>query len=86
MTATMSFYADAATNVHLSQYGTRRTPILTLNGDGHSLTVSVFDRVPIADHLAFARDLAAACTDYVKALETYAAALTGGDQVPDEER
>ncbi|MFE9649330.1 hypothetical protein ACFYO0_35520 [Streptomyces sp. NPDC006365] len=86
MTASMSFYADAGTNVHLSQYDSRRTPILTLNGEGHSLTVSAFDRVPIADHLAFVRDLAAACTDYVKALETYAAALTGGDQEPDEER
>ncbi|MEU3983860.1 hypothetical protein AB0F77_27915 [Streptomyces sp. NPDC026672] len=86
MTASMGFYADADTTVQLSQYGTKRAPILTLDGEGHSLAVSAFARVPIADHLAFARDLAAACADYVKALEIYAAALADGDQVPDGER
>ncbi|MER7923880.1 hypothetical protein ABTY96_12265 [Streptomyces sp. NPDC096057] len=87
MTASMSFYADADTTVRLSEYGTNRAPILTLDGEDHSLSVSAFDRVPIADHLTFARDLAAACADYVKALEAYAAALADdGDQEPDEGR
>ncbi|MDR6976854.1 hypothetical protein J2X68_003547 [Streptomyces sp. 3330] len=79
MTASMAFYADGNTIVRLSEYGTIRTPILTLDGEGHSLTVSAFARVPIAEHLTFARELSAACADYVRALETYASAL------PDDE-
>ncbi|MEV0172779.1 hypothetical protein AB0I00_16880 [Streptomyces sp. NPDC050803] len=86
MTASMSFYADTHTTVRLSKYGTRHAPILALDGEDHTLTVSAFDHVPIADHLSFARELAAACTDYVNALETYAAALSDGDQEPDGER
>ncbi|WAZ23025.1 hypothetical protein STRCI_004339 [Streptomyces cinnabarinus] len=79
MTASMSFYADTHTTVRLSKYGTRNAPILALDGEDHTLTVSAFDHVPIADHLTFARELAAACADYVKALETYAAAMSDGD-------
>ncbi|MEU9731118.1 hypothetical protein [Streptomyces sp. NPDC048002] len=79
MTASMAFYADGNTIVRLAQYGTTRTPILTLDGEGHSLTVSAFARVPVAEHLAFARELAVACADYVKALEAYAAALPDGE-------
>ncbi|MGW5634472.1 hypothetical protein [Streptomyces sp. NPDC003832] len=86
MTASMSFYADTRTTVRLSEYGTDNAPILTLVGEDHNLTVSAFSNIPIADHLSFARALAAACADYVKALETYADGLPDGDQVPDEER
>ncbi|MEU9247598.1 hypothetical protein [Streptomyces sp. NPDC048385] len=85
MTASMSFYADGDTTIRLNQYGTRRAPILTLYGEGHSLSVSAFDHVPVANHLAFARTLAIACAEYVTALETYATALADGDQEPDEE-
>ncbi|WP_369224179.1 hypothetical protein AB5J52_25825 [Streptomyces sp. R39] len=86
MTASMAFYADGNTTVRLSRYGTTRTPILTLDGENHSLAVSAFDRVPVAEHLTFARELSAACADYVTALEAYAAALpddeTNGDEGP----
>ncbi|MGW0081884.1 hypothetical protein [Streptomyces sp. NPDC003393] len=75
MTASMAFYADGNTTIRLNQYGTARPPILTLDGEGHTLAVSAFARVPVADHLAVARELSAACAEYVKALETYAAAL-----------
>ncbi|MGK3943626.1 hypothetical protein ABK046_35015 [Streptomyces caeruleatus] len=85
MTASMAFYGDGNTTVRLSRYGTDRTPILTLDGEGHSLTVSVFGRVPIAEHLAFAHELSAACADYVTALETYAAALPDSTKERDEE-
>ncbi|MFC8239404.1 hypothetical protein [Streptomyces chartreusis] len=85
MTASMAFYADGNTIIRLSQYGTARTPILTLDGEGHSLAVSAFDRVPIAEHLTFARELSAACADYVEALEIYAAALPDGEKKTDEE-
>ncbi|MDT9699796.1 hypothetical protein [Streptomyces sp. P17] len=85
MTASMAFYADGNTTIRLSQYGTDRSPILTLDGADHSLSVSVFDRVPIAEHLAFARELSAACADYVTALETYAAALPDSTKERDEE-
>ncbi|MER5531896.1 hypothetical protein ABT075_46205 [Streptomyces sp. NPDC002677] len=85
MTASMSFYADADTSIRLNQYGTRRAPILTLDGENHSLSVSAFDRLPVADHLSFARALAIACAEYVTALETYATGLADGDQEPDEE-
>nr|WP_222109489.1 hypothetical protein [Streptomyces cupreus] len=81
----MAFYADRNTTIRLSKYGTERTPILTLDGEDHSLTVSVFDRVPIAEHLAFVRELSAACADYVKALETYAAAPPESVKDRDEE-
>ncbi|SEQ71691.1 hypothetical protein SAMN04487983_1007170 [Streptomyces sp. yr375] len=84
MTASMAFCADGNTIVRLCEYGTVRTPLLTLDGEGHSLTVSAFDRVPIAEHLTFARELAAACADYVRALETYAAALPDGETDRDE--
>ncbi|MEU9339092.1 hypothetical protein AB0D49_39120 [Streptomyces sp. NPDC048290] len=83
MTASMAFYADGDTTVRLSQYGTTRTPILTLDADGHSLSVSAFNQVPIADHLAFARELATACAEYVTALETYAAAPSDGEEARD---
>jgi len=86
VTASMSFYADTHTTVRLSKYGTHHAPILALDGEDHTLTVSAFNHVPIADHLSFARELAAACADYVKALETYAAVLPDGDQAPDEEQ
>ncbi|MEU2425177.1 hypothetical protein ABZ619_29865 [Streptomyces sp. NPDC007851] len=85
MTASMAFYADRNTTVRLSRYGTTRTPILTLDGENHSLAVSAFGRVPIVERLAFARELSAACADYVTALEAYAAALpdeTDGDEGP----
>jgi hypothetical protein len=85
VTASMAFYADGNTTIRLSQYGTTRTPILTLDGEDHSLTVSAFARVSIADHLTFARDLTAACADYVTALETYAAALADRVKERDEE-
>lgn len=87
MTASMSFYADDTTTVRLSQHGPKGTPILTLDSVGHSLIVSAFDRFPLADHLSFARALAAACTDYVKALETIHAAepADDGDREPDQE-
>jgi len=85
VTATMSFYADAGTRVRLNQYGTRQAPILALDGDDHSLLVSAFEHVPAADHLSFARQLAAACADYVTALEAYAASQAEGDRKPDEE-
>ncbi|MFJ9543609.1 hypothetical protein ACIRPX_41200 [Streptomyces sp. NPDC101225] len=85
MTATMSFYADAGTRVRLNQYGTRRAPILALDGDDHSLQVSAFACVPVADHLSFARRLAAACADYVTALEAYAVSQAQDDRKPDEE-
>ncbi|MFJ3667636.1 hypothetical protein ACIPSE_14415 [Streptomyces sp. NPDC090106] len=76
MTASMAFYADGNTTVRLNQYGTDRTPILTLDGEGHSLAVSAFARVPIADRLQFARELSAACAEYVRVLEAHAAALS----------
>ncbi|MGI5436353.1 hypothetical protein ACQEV4_02350 [Streptomyces shenzhenensis] len=86
MTASMAFYADGNTAVRLNRYGTTRTPILTPDGENHSLAVSAFDRVPIAEHLAFARELSTACADYVAALEAYAAALpddeTDGNEGP----
>lgn len=74
MPASMSIYGDATTRVHIHDYGTKRTPILALDGASYSLSVSVFDSVPLADHLAFARELADAATQYLTALETYAAA------------
>ncbi|KUN79137.1 hypothetical protein [Streptomyces griseoruber] len=80
MTASMAFYADTRTTVRLSQYGTDRAPILALDGADHSLTLSAFDTLPMAAHLAFARDLAAACADYVKALEVYAATVADNGQ------
>jgi hypothetical protein len=84
----MAFYADADTSVRLSQYGTDGAPILTLDGKDHSLAVSAFDHVPAAVHIAFARELAAACAEYVKALETYAVARAENDsddgQEPDK--
>ncbi|GAA3902705.1 hypothetical protein GCM10023084_63980 [Streptomyces lacrimifluminis] len=87
MTASMSFYADDTTTVRLNQHGSKRTPILALDSVGHSLTVSAFDRFPLADHLAFARALATACADYVKALEAIHAAepTDAGDRKPDRE-
>jgi hypothetical protein len=71
----MSFYADADSYVRLHRYGTERVPILNLIGRGHSLTISAFDRTPMADHLAFAKALATAAANYLTALETYAAVL-----------
>ncbi|GAB7102613.1 hypothetical protein JCM4814A_09270 [Streptomyces phaeofaciens JCM 4814] len=47
MTASMAFYADGNTIIRLARYGTTRTPILTLDGEGHSLTVSAFDRTSL---------------------------------------
>ncbi|MCW2871284.1 hypothetical protein [Actinacidiphila oryziradicis] len=78
MSASMSFYADADSHVRLHRY-TERVPILTLNGRDHSLTISAFDRTPMADHLAFAKALATAAANYLTALETYAAALPAAD-------
>ncbi|MDH2393143.1 hypothetical protein QCN29_31085 [Streptomyces sp. HNM0663] len=80
MSAIMSFYGDADTGVHLHDYGTKRAPILALDGNGCSLSVSAFNAVPIADHLAFAKALAAATADYLAALETYAAARPNATQ------
>lgn len=74
MSASLSVHGDATTHVRIHDYGTARTPILALDGDGYSLTVSVFDSVPLADHLTFARELAAATAQYLTALETYATA------------
>ncbi|MBT2390138.1 hypothetical protein J7E87_12040 [Streptomyces sp. ISL-1] len=73
MTASMAFYADGSTTIRLADYGAERTPILMVDGVGHSLHISAFNSVPIADHLAFARELATAATEYVAALERYAA-------------
>lgn len=75
MTASMGFYADADTSVRLNDYGTQRAPILNLDAPDHQLSITAFSKVPIADHLAFARALATAAAEYVAALETYAAAL-----------
>ncbi|SNX61877.1 hypothetical protein SAMN06272735_3627 [Streptomyces sp. TLI_55] len=74
MSASMSFYGDASTWVHLHDYGTRRLPILAIDGDGYGLTISVFDSRPIADHQAFAEKLAQASADYLAAVQRYAAA------------
>ncbi|MGW5199198.1 hypothetical protein [Streptomyces spiralis] len=83
MTASMAFYADGNTVIRLNQYDTARPPILTLDGEGHTLAVSAFARVRVADHLAFARELSAACAEYVKALETYAVALADSEKARD---
>ncbi|MEU5031373.1 hypothetical protein [Streptomyces milbemycinicus] len=83
MTASMAFYADAGTTVRLNEYGTKSPPILTLDGRDHTLSVSSFGRIPVADQLAFAHALATAAADYIKALETYTAARADGDQKPD---
>jgi hypothetical protein len=86
MTTSIGFYADATTDVHVHVYGTKRTPILAIDGPDSSLTVTTFDRVPVADHLAFARSLAAAATEYLTALETYAATIAVNGQDPEANR
>lgn len=75
MPASMSFHGDASSRVRLHDYGTERLPILSLDGDGYSLSISVFDSRPIADHQAFAEKLAKAAADYLAAVQRYAAAL-----------
>ncbi|GAQ58671.1 hypothetical protein [Streptomyces acidiscabies] len=70
--ASMSFHCDATTTVRVYDYGTKRTPILNLDIDGCTLSLSVFDSVPLADHLVFARRLADATARYLELLETYA--------------
>ncbi|MFC4468863.1 hypothetical protein ACFPH6_30780 [Streptomyces xiangluensis] len=79
MSASMSFHGDASTWVHLHDYGTERLPILALDGDGHYLTISVFEGRPIAEHQAFAEKLAQAATDYLAAVQRYAAAHPTAD-------
>ncbi|MDT3397202.1 hypothetical protein RKE29_11180 [Streptomyces sp. B1866] len=79
MTASLGFYATRATSVRLHVYGTTRAPILQLDGSDHSLAITAFDSLPVADHLAFARALAAATADYLTALLTYAAAVADDD-------
>jgi hypothetical protein len=74
VTLSASFHADADTSVRLLDYGTERTPILVLDNPDSDVTISMFDTVPMADHLAFARKLADAATGYLAALERYAAA------------
>jgi hypothetical protein len=73
VTLSASFHADQDTWVRLHDYGTRPAPILTLDSLDSSLTIGVFDSVPLADHLAFARKLADTTAAYLAALETYAA-------------
>jgi hypothetical protein len=84
VTLSASFHADRDTWVHLHDYGTRRAPILALDNPDSNMTISVFDSVPLADHLAFARKLADATAAYLTALETYAAHC-GHRQVPRKE-
>ncbi|MHA6762102.1 hypothetical protein [Streptacidiphilus sp. PAMC 29251] len=81
MSAFMSLYADANTLVDLNTYGTERTPILTLVEDRTHLSIGAHDRVPLADHLAFARSLADATARYVTALEI----LTSANTVDEDE-
>ncbi|MEY9965929.1 hypothetical protein ABIA33_003984 [Streptacidiphilus sp. MAP12-16] len=76
MSASMSFHADAESRVTCHTYGTDTPPILALDGPGHSLMISAFDKVPLSDHLTFARSLVDAITEYMAALEIYAAAHT----------
>jgi hypothetical protein len=76
MSASMSFRPDSDADVICHDYGTQRTPILTLWAASVSLTISGSDNFPLADHVAFARDLAAKTAAYLAALERYAAAQT----------
>ncbi|MEY9875990.1 hypothetical protein ABH931_005497 [Streptacidiphilus sp. MAP12-33] len=73
MTVHLGFYAAADTTVNLHDYGTERTPILSLGNIAEHLTISALDSIPLTDHLTFARHLAAAAADYLAALEMYAA-------------
>ena len=74
--AETSVYADGTTTVRLGQYGANRAVLL--DDGGHRLTVLALDHTPLAERLRFARALAAACAEYVTALETSAAALADG--------
>ncbi|WP_035847554.1 hypothetical protein [Kitasatospora azatica] len=74
MSASVSFYVDGNTSLHLSRYGVQRAPILSLDGPGYSLTLASHSTVPLSEQLAFARELAANAADFLTALELFAAA------------
>ncbi len=75
MSANMAFYLTSDTHVTCYDYGTERTPILSLSADvGVHLNIASHDDQPMDRQLAFARDLAAATGAYLASLEAYAAA------------
>ncbi|GAA1263680.1 hypothetical protein GCM10009665_61510 [Kitasatospora nipponensis] len=82
MSASVSFHVDGKTWFHLCQYGTQRTPILTLNGADCSLALASHRDVPIAEQLECARALAENAAGFLAALELFAAANT--DTTPAE--
>ncbi|GAA2246296.1 hypothetical protein GCM10010430_30390 [Kitasatospora cystarginea] len=73
MSASMSFHPEPNTYVTCHGYGNERTPILSLWSPSASLMISENDALPLADLLAFARELAAETAAYLAALELYAA-------------
>ncbi|MEV4613921.1 hypothetical protein AB0K43_15185 [Kitasatospora sp. NPDC049258] len=73
MSATMAFYPEPGSRVTCHDYGTERTPILNMWSAPVTLTLAGDDKLPLADHLAFARSLAAETAAYLAALERYAA-------------
>ncbi|MFI2346887.1 hypothetical protein ACH492_07455 [Streptomyces sp. NPDC019443] len=80
----------ASMNLHLHTkpfamchaYGTERTPILAMQDEHASLTVSANSSTSIAAHLRFARELVAAATRYAAAVETYAAGHSTTEAAP----
>ncbi|GAA1101476.1 hypothetical protein [Kitasatospora arboriphila] len=77
MSASMSFNARPATQVTCHDYGTDRPPILNLWSTPVSLTITGDNAIPIEDHLAFARNLAAETASYLAAMERFAATDMG---------
>jgi hypothetical protein len=74
LSASMFFHGDSSTWVRLHDYGTDHPPILALDGEGHGLTVSVFEGHPVADHKAFAEQLVRTVAAYATAVDRWAAA------------
>ncbi|MEV6649964.1 hypothetical protein [Streptomyces sp. NPDC051219] len=72
----ISFHLAEKPFVLCHDYGTERTPILAVQDTHASLTLCADDDLSPAEQLKFARDLLAAVTAYVAAVEKYAAPLT----------
>ncbi len=69
--ASLSFHPTEKPFVLCHSYGTERTPILSLRDRHASLTVYAHESFGKAEQLKFARELLAAVTAYVDAVETY---------------
>ena len=67
----MSFHADANTRITCHTYGAATPPILALDGPSYHLTISSFDKVPLAHQIAVARALATETAAYLEAVQAY---------------